>query len=217
MKRLNGCRMRRVFIGIVAALVTNGSVKADFTFGEPVNLGPTINSSAGDLSPSLTGDGLELYFMTTRAVGFSNTEIWFTSRATTSDPWGEPKPINLRGSSTGKYWEPDISADALSLYLTSSARPDDRYGGADIYMSTRPTKNDAWSEPVNIGPPVNTSFDDACSCISRDGLTLYFSGNPTATASPQRPGGYGMADIWFTTKQTSERMPEDWYRPKGWE
>ena len=215
MKWLNAYRIRLVLVGAVATFVLGrGSVKADFTFGEPKNLGPTINSVTVDLSPSLTADGLELYFMSMRGTG----GIWFTRRATTSDPWEEPRSINLPGISTGQYFDPDISADGLSLYLNSSTRPDERYGFIDIYVSSRTTKSDAWSEPVNIGPPINTSFSESSSWVSTDGLTLYFSGNPTLNQSPQqeRPGGYGMADIWFTTKQTTERNPEGyWSEPQN--
>ena len=49
MKLLERNRMRLMLIGFVAFIVLgDGTAKADFTFGEPVNLGPTVNSSSGD-------------------------------------------------------------------------------------------------------------------------------------------------------------------------
>ncbi|MHC4331939.1 MAG: TolB family protein, partial [Planctomycetota bacterium] len=67
--------------------------KADFTVGEPTNLGPTVNSSAGDTSPSISADGLELYFSSDRPGGYGLDDIYVMTRATTEDDWGEP--VNL--------------------------------------------------------------------------------------------------------------------------
>ena len=47
MKQLDGYRNRLVLVGLVAAIVLGGgNANADFVFGEPTNLGPTVNSSA---------------------------------------------------------------------------------------------------------------------------------------------------------------------------
>jgi hypothetical protein len=57
-------------------------------------------------------------------------------------------------------------------------------------MTTRTTTNDDWTEPVNIGPPVNVSIiSDISPVVSSDGRTLYFS-------SYARIGNYGAWDIW---------------------
>jgi len=62
---LDDCRMRLVLVGCVFALVLLGgtNVNADFTFGEPVNMGPTINTEADEVLGCISPDGLELYFM----------------------------------------------------------------------------------------------------------------------------------------------------------
>ena len=49
-----------------------------------------------------------------------------------------------------------------------------------------------WSEPVNLGPIVNSSSDDADPALSPDGLSLYFFSN--------RPGGFGTSDIWVSRR-----------------
>jgi hypothetical protein len=70
-------------------------------------------------------------------------------------------------------WGPDISADGLSLYFGST-----RVGGhgqSDIWVAKRATLDDAWGEPVNLGPNVNSSGPDHEPCISTDGLTLVFN------------------------------------------
>jgi Tol biopolymer transport system component len=81
---------------------------------------------------------------------------------------------------------PSIAADGLTLFFVS-VRPGG-YGGRDIWVTTRATTSDPWTEPVNPGPPINTSAWDQNATISADGSTLYFSS--------MRPGGYGGLDIW---------------------
>ena len=76
MKRLNDDRMRLMLLGIVVAVVLGSrSTKADFTFGEPMNLGPIVNSSNADGSPSFSADGLQMYFDSSRPGGSGNLDI----------------------------------------------------------------------------------------------------------------------------------------------
>jgi len=85
---------------------------------------------------------------------------------------------------------PGISADGLELFFQSK-----RSGGAgdwDIWVTTRPTKEDPWEEPVNLGPPVNSNSLEGGPRLSADGLTLCFSSN--------RPGSTGEWDLWVTTR-----------------
>ena len=59
MKWSKGYRMRLAVVGCVAATVLGGdNARADFIFGEPTNLGPTINSPHADFPGSFTSDGL---------------------------------------------------------------------------------------------------------------------------------------------------------------
>ena len=69
-------------------------------------------------------------------------------------------------------------------------------------MSTRPTTNDAWGEPVNLGPTVNSSYNDRSPCISANGLLLFFSS--------YRPGGFGDRDLYMTRRAT---IDDDWGIP----
>ncbi len=173
---------------------------ADFTFGTPTNLGPTVNSSALDSDPSISADGLTLYFHSHRSgVG----DLWVSTRATTNDPWGEPMNLGPTVNSSGDDKGPCISADGLSLYFSSN-RPGG-YGGRDIYITSRPTTDAEWSAPVNLGPTVNSSADEVYPWISADGLQLYFS-----EWDVFRPGGYGRPDMWVTTR---ERASDPWGTP----
>lgn len=99
---------------------------------------------------------------------------------------------------------PCISAEGLSLYFSSN-RPGG-YGNYDLWMSTRTTTKDDWSDPVNLGPTVNSSAEEDFPSVSIDGLQLCFSEWRYTT----RPGGYGSSDIWITTRPT---VSDPWGEP----
>ncbi len=204
MARSIGFMPRLVMLSVLVVIVcVAGTVEAGFTLGEPVNL--ALNTEAAELSPSLTGDGLELYFMRTPILGTPGANIWLVRRSSTNEPWGQPQPASLPTYVLGEvddYWSPVIADDGLTLYLTSDSGTDDRYGGSDIYVAIRETRSDPWSEPENLGPVVNTSQWEVCSDISPDGLTLYFSGAPWDPVS----------DMWITTRPTKE---DAWTAPQN--
>lgn len=86
--------------------------------------------------------------------------------------WGEP--FNLGAPVNTSYWEsqPAISPDGSTLYFVSN-RPGG-LGGYDIWKSM--LKADGyWSQPENLGPEINTPYDEHTPFIHPDGKTLYFS------------------------------------------
>ena len=186
---------KRISTVLVLALVLALTVeisKADFTFGTPTSLGSTVNSLSRDLKPSVSADGLSLFFTSTRSGGLGGMDIWVTKRETTDDPWGEP--VNLGSPVNSSAWETGcISYDGLSYYF-SSTRSRGSNANADIWVTTRDTIHDPWGTPINLGQTVNSSADQCYVSISPDELTLYFSSN--------RGGGQGAYDLWVTTRET---------------
>ena len=175
--------------------------------GEPVNLGPTVNSPSQESDPSLSTDGLSLFFRSNRAGGSGNHDIWVATRATTDDEWGEP--VNLGPPVNSSYAEadPSISADNLSLYFSDWTNP--RSGGQgdfDIWLTElipgRQGTELVWGKPINLGPPINTSYRDWSPNISTDGLLLLFTSN--------RPEGQGGNDTWMTRRATRD---DPWGHP----
>jgi len=166
-------------------------------WGEPVNLGPIVNSSTADITPSISADGLELYFCEwgdPRPGGLGH-DLWVTTRVTKDDEWGEP--VNLATVNSSDYeFTPEISSDGLELYFESN-RPGG-VGGEDIYVSTRATTEEEWGEPVNLGPTINSSLWEHCPTISADGLTLFFD--------IDFPAG----DLMVTRRATKD---DDWGEP----
>jgi len=183
-------------IGLVAALVLSiaMSAKADFIFGIPENLGPTINTSANDLTPRMPADGLSLYFASSRAGGSGGYDVWVMTRSKISDPWGAPVNLGPTVNSSYDDYSLSISADSLSLYFVSN-RPGGS-GGYDIWTTTRLTTSDSWSAPMNLGPTVNSSSNEYSVGISVDELSLYFTSN--------RGGGSGGYDLWVITRLTTD-------------
>ncbi|MCX5646933.1 MAG: LamG domain-containing protein [Phycisphaerae bacterium] len=83
-----------------------------------------------------------------------------------------------------------ISQDGLELYFNSENRPAG-YGGWDIWVTRRATKDAGWGPPVNLGPTVNGPAEDAMPWVSADGLELYFM-----------VGTYGGgSSIWVTQRK----------------
>ncbi len=186
---------------VLAIGLSTELAKADFTFGEPTNLGPNVNTASGEGGNglSISADGLSIYFESDRSGGYGNADLWIATRATKNDDWSTP--INLGSVVNGSAQDnsPSISADGLSLYFSSNRGG---YGGVDLFVATRETIADDWGVPSNLGSVVNSSDGDYMSHISADGLSLYFSS--------ERPGGLGLRDLWMTTRATTN---DEWSEP----
>ncbi|MHC4439989.1 MAG: LamG-like jellyroll fold domain-containing protein [Planctomycetota bacterium] len=202
MKWLNGEKIGWALVGFLAAIVVSSrNVKADFTFGEPVNLGPTVNGSSGDAPDCISYDGLEMYFDSNRSGGYGGWDLWVSKRETIEDDWGAPVNLGPKVNTNRSDACAIISADGLELYFNSFDRSGG-YGDWDAWVTRRSTKDEAWGVPVNLGPPVNSSAGDGFGGISPDGLELYFDS--------ERPGGYGSSDIWVSRRATKN---DPWGEP----
>ncbi len=193
MKGFYSLEMSFVLIGVLTVTLMGGIASADFVFGEPINLGPTVNSPCSDGVPRITADGLELYFNSNRSGGYGNYDVWVSTRETADSDWGEPMNLGSTINSSAVDGGPSISADGLTLFF-ESRRPGG-YGNNDLYVTTRQTSDDTFGPPVNLGPLVNSSARDQTPDISADGLSLFFMSN--------RPGGSGGDNVWFTTRETT--------------
>ncbi len=171
----------------------------DDPWGEPVNLGPAINTERSEFEPDLSPDGLILVF-TRVETEYPNWGIWMSTRQTIDDPWEKRQNLGPTINSYAEDMDPCISADGLTLYFNSTRSGG--YGNMDIYVTTRPTRDDPWGEPVNLGPPVNGRYGDACPEISADGRTMVFNSS--------RPGGIGGSDLWLTKRPT---IDDPWGEP----
>lgn len=86
--------------------------------------------------------------------------------------WGEAQLLPFNND-TVNFGQPSLSADTKVLYFTS--RMNGGYGGADIWSCTFDSKANAWGQPKNAGPSVNTEGSEMYPTVSDDGKRLYFS------------------------------------------
>ena len=173
MDLLNSNRMILTVVVVVAAIVIGeGNAKADFTFGEPTNLGVKINTERTDWTPCLSENGLELYYTSySRNGGYGSGDIWMSVRPTVSDEWGQPENLGQGINTPADEACPSVSVDGLTLYFTRGLSESGTY---DLWVTKRITRNDPWGEPEKLASPVNSEDDELLPNISRDGLELYF-------------------------------------------
>ncbi len=175
-------------------------------WGAPENLGALVNSVKYDELPSISADGLTLYFQSDR--DYTWPDIYMTTRSDRNTPWGPA--VNL-GPAVNRPGAGDcmgsISADNLEFYFTSYRSGG--YGRSDVYVSRRATPADPWDLAVNLGPTVNSGTEDQWPCLSPDGLLLFFS-DWHQWGDPPRPGGYGGSDIWMSRRAS---LSDPWEVP----
>lgn len=132
---------------------------AEAEWSVPVNLAP-LNTTFNDRQAFLSKDQLTIYFSSDRPTGLGGLDIWMSRRASIGSEW--ETPVNLGAPINGPAGDfaPAFSIDGHVIFF-SSARSGG-HGGVDIYMSRRDDPHDdfGWSEPVNLGPPVNTALQE---------------------------------------------------------
>jgi predicted secreted protein len=197
---------KKYLVIALVLLINTVSAKADFTFGEPTNLGPPVNTQDSDGSPHISPDGLLLYFQSGRLGGSGVADLWVSARETPDDNWGTPVNLGSMVNSSADDWAPSLSPNGLELFFTSK-RPGGPGGFSDIWLTTRATLEDDWGEPEPLGPNINTSGFDGHPSISSDGLELYFC---CWDDNVDRSGGYGTSDIWVTSRMS---LSEPWAEP----
>lgn len=140
-------------------------------WSEPENLGPTINSEYWDSSPSISPDNYVLYFSSNRPGGYGGKDLYYSIRQK-NGRWSPAKNMGPQINSAGDEMAPYIHADNQTLYFTSDGLPG--YGGTDLFIC-RKNNDGSWSNPENLGYPINTIENEGSICISSDGLTAYYA------------------------------------------
>lgn len=161
------------------------------------NIGPPLNTPTHDAVVGLTADGNEMVIYRTNPNLYGG-DLFLSNKL--AGTWTEPKKLTQNINSSYQEASATISPDGNLMYISSN-RPGGM-GGKDIYRARRlPDGN--WSLPQNLGPTINTPYDEDSPFIQADGRTLYFSSNGHATM-----GGY---DI-FKTKLENDEI---WTNPKN--
>jgi outer membrane protein OmpA-like peptidoglycan-associated protein len=147
------------------------------------NLGGAINGRRSwESQPSISSDGKCLFFSSIRPgnIGFdlddasSQTSDLWMSKQDENGNWLPAKNLGPVINTLGNEKSPFMHSDSQTLYFSSDGR--DGVGGYDIYFS-KMKPDGTWSEPKNLGYPINTEGDELGFIVSTDGKKAYFSSN----------------------------------------
>jgi outer membrane protein OmpA-like peptidoglycan-associated protein len=147
---------------LYSAEIVNGKVE------NIEHLADGINTEWWDAQPTISRDGNTMYFASDRKHGKGGSDIYMCSRGS-DGKWGAP--VNLSFNTGGNEISPFISADDKTLYFASDHMAGGM-GGFDIYMTRRTGENE-WTEPKNMGPSVNSKYDEMFFYVPPTGDELY--------------------------------------------
>ena len=168
------------------------STQADSNWTASEPLSTAINTvSYNEGAQCISPDGMYMFFTgCNRPDGLGRCDIYLSKRE--GKNWSAPFNIGAPVNTPGWESQPSLTADGKTLYFVST-RPGGK-GGYDIWKSD--LKDDGtWTVPLNLGPSINTPYDEQSPFIHADGQTLYFSSNGWP--------GLGNKDLFMSRKDTS--------------
>ena len=148
----------------------------------PKNAGPAVNTETHDACIALSSDGQKMYLYKDEG----NGDIFISELV--GEDWGKPVRLgkNINDKKTHEA-HCSVTSDEQTLFFSSDR--DGGYGGMDIWMSKK--QGGQWGPAVNLGPVINTEYDEDAPFIHVDGKTMYFSSRGHA--------GMGGYDIFRTS------------------
>jgi OOP family OmpA-OmpF porin len=158
------------------------SYREGIDWSRPVNLGQNINSSSWDSQPALSADGRRLYFVSERPGGEGKRDIWM-SEINEDGEWDPAVNLGPGINTKEDDVSPFIHVNGQTLFFASKGRLG--FGGYDLFSSE--LIDGSWTEPKNLGYPVNTPEDQVSLFVATNGETAYYSldswtehGSPTS-------------------------------------
>ena len=150
------------------------TINSDGSWGHPLKLPPAINSEkSSEKQPSISPDGQMLYFVSNRPGGLGGFDIWVSVK-NPNEVWGNAVNLGQPVNSPGNEQSPFIHFDNKTLYFSSNDHIG--MGGQDIFVSHL-TDSGKWSEPLNLGYPINTCKNEEGLVVNAIGKTAYYSSN----------------------------------------
>ena len=146
-----------------------------------VSLGRPINTPNRDYFPAVSGDESVLAYNSAQKF---YQAVFFSKKI--NKKWSNPINITPEIESDGNQFVSSLSFDGKELYL----RIEDKFQ-ANIMVSKY--ENGKWSKSRSLNKNINTKYWEGNACVTKDGLTLYFSSN--------RPGGSGALDLYKSTRK----------------
>ncbi|MDY8134852.1 OmpA family protein [Aquimarina sp. 2201CG5-10] len=153
------------------------------TWETPKNMGEIINSPSWDSHPSISADGSKLVFSSRREGGYGYGDL-YVSYKNESGEWSIPENLGGIVNTPEEEKYSFLAPDGRTLYFSSSGHGG--YGKTDMFKTV--FIDGSWSEPVNMGEGINTSYDDLYFTTSASGDYAFFAS--------EKPGGVGGLDIY---------------------
>lgn len=159
----------------------------DGTWTEPEALNGNINSTFFENAASISPDGNTLYFSSDRPIsaGKVDLDIYYSQKDRKGE-WGPAKNIGAVINTPYDDDGPFIDSDGKTLYFSSKGHKG--MGGYDIYKTIYNKDTDEWSEPVNMGYPLNSPDNDIYFITTGDGQRGYYAS--------AKADGFGFTDIY---------------------
>lgn len=167
-------------------------------FGPAVHLGGAVNDPRGNIPFGITPDGQYLLVYKEFRNPQNKCELGLARRLA-GDLWAAPVQLRIQNfrSESGSSLTAGLGWDGRTLLL--SMKGPQSLGGEDLYVSFFDPEQKLWSEPLHLGPQINTKGDEITPFLAPDGVSLYFASNG-------RPDSRGF-DIYLT-----RRLDDSWQR-----
>lgn len=136
------------------------------------NMGKTINSRSWDSQPSLSADGSMLFFSSNRRGGYGGNDIWYSQRQD-DGTWSEVKNVGPVINTPQDEVSPFIYFNNEQLFFASDGHMG--FGGKDLFMSR--LENGIFTEPMNLGYPINDHQDQLALFITAQQDYAYYTEN----------------------------------------
>jgi outer membrane protein OmpA-like peptidoglycan-associated protein/tetratricopeptide (TPR) repeat protein len=147
------------------------SLKIGDEWTNPQNLGSNVNSSEWESQPSLSADGRTIYFVSDRRGGLGRRDIWMSTLDGKGN-WTRAKNIGKPVNTVYDELSPFIHVNNKTLFFASNGLVG--FGGYDLYSAEKDSVL-TWTNPVNVGAPINNHEDQFSLFITADGKKGYYS------------------------------------------
>jgi outer membrane protein OmpA-like peptidoglycan-associated protein len=171
------------------------SEKKGLNWTKPKSLGPKINlAKFSEQSCSISSDGKTLYFSSNRPGGYGGLDIWKSTLI--KGEWSDPLNMGPKINTKEDEDSPFIHPDGVTLYYSSKGKK--TMGGYDIFRTS--LEKGGWSEPENLGYPINSVQNDIYFVLSADNQHGYYAS--------YKEGGYGKHDIYMISMPQAEDVEQ---------
>jgi len=141
-------------------------------WNRPEALRGDVNSKYWEGSASISNDGKYLYFASNRPGGFGGIDIYRAEKLA-NGTWGNTVNMGPGINTAEDEDAPQIHTDNITLFFSSKGHHG--MGGYDIFSTVMDRLTDTWSQPRNVGYPINTAGDDIHFSLNAEGSRAYFN------------------------------------------